>query len=264
MASDGRNLPLKVPRLALLLWTCAWGIIGGSVGLNSVIKRNQLVSRIKKTVSGLLSNVKMNIDTHDLEDSGIVLAVGCAVLAAISFLWILLLLWDIFRFRKNSNSTRVPISTRSLPLQWISLAFMSIWLFACLIPVTYYAAHGSATTTAFLNGQQLPASFVQTASASLGIKANYWSMKFVRIQIIPPWFTWASCVITTVVLFLASKRRSGSDSTHAFSGDRASETEKHAGDHSPISPNSPIDKVAEHHHEHAHAPETRTGTEPAV
>lgn len=73
-----------------------------------------------------------------------------------------------------------------------------------------------------------------------------------RIQIIPPWFTWASCLITTVVLFLASQRRSGSDSTHAISGDRASKDtgmeEKHAGE---LSPTSPTDKVADQYQEHA-------------
>jgi len=258
MAQDGRNLPLKVPRLALLFWTWCWGIVGGSVGLNSVIKRNQLVARIKNTVSSVLSTIKINIDTHDLEDSGIMLAIGCTLLAVIASLWLGLLLLDILKSRRNSNSsnTKVPLSTRTLPLQWMSLAFMSVWLIACLIPVTYYAAHSGAKTTAFNGDQPLPDSFVQTASASLGVKPDYWSMNFVRIQIIPPWFTWASCVITTVVLFLASNRRSGSDSTHAISGagDRTSKDtgmeEKHAGDFSPI---SPVDKA---HHEHVH------GTQP--
>lgn len=242
MAQDGRNLPLKVPRLALLLWTWCWGIIGGSVGLNSVIKRNQLVARIKATLAGISSSARVNINTHDLEDSGIVLAVGCTVLAVITSLWLGLLLLDLAK--KNSNNTKAPISTRTLPLQWMSLGFMSVWLLACLIPVTYYAAQGGAKTTAFVGDMQLPESFVQLASNSLGVKPDYWSMNFVRIQIIPPWFTWASCVITTVVLFLASKRRSGSDSTHAFSDERAS-IEK-PGDFSPM---SPTDKV---HHDHVH------------
>lgn len=102
--------------------------------------------------------------------------VGCTVLSVIASLWLGLLLLDMLR--KNSNSTKAPISTRTLPLQWMSMAFMSIWLIATLIPVTYYAAQGGAKTTASVGDTQLPDSFVQTTSAALGVKPDYWSLHF--------------------------------------------------------------------------------------
>lgn len=63
----------------------------------------------------------------------------------------------------------------------MSLAFMSVWLIACLVPVTYYAAQGAAKTTASANGTQLPDAFVQTISASLGVNPEYWSLDFGEI-----------------------------------------------------------------------------------
>jgi hypothetical protein len=73
---------------------------------------------------------------------------------------------------------KTTVSTRTLSLQWASLAFMSVWLLACAIPVTFIAVTGSATVTAFLGGSQLPAAVVAAQASSLGVDPAYWSNGF--------------------------------------------------------------------------------------
>jgi hypothetical protein len=84
---------------------------------------------------------------------------------------------------------------------------MTIWLLACNIPVTMAAVNGSATVTAFLGGRQLPDSVVASTQRSLGADPAYWSNGYVHLQIIPPWITFAFTLITTIVTFVASRKR---------------------------------------------------------
>jgi hypothetical protein len=211
----------------LLTLTWALAILGGCVGLNSIIKRNQQVARIKHTVEP--SHITLTVDTWDLLRSGVVLSVGCTVLSVVANIWQLLLLRDMRR--KNQPSSRQPISTRTLPYQWMSLAFLSIWILACEIPVTIFAATRSAKTTAFLGGQQLPASIVAATQAQLGEDPHYWAQHYVRLQIIPPWFAFLLAAITAVVSFMASRRRGTiTSSKHSVVGSDANPGE------------SPIDK----------------------
>lgn len=55
---------------------------------------------------------------------------------------------------------------------------MSVWLIACIIPVTYIALTGSATVTAFLGGRQLPDAVVAAQALSIGVDPAYWSNGF--------------------------------------------------------------------------------------
>jgi len=181
------------------------GILGGCVGLNSIIKRNQQVARIKHTVEA--THITLQVDTWDLLRSGVVLAVGCTVLAVVANIWQLLLFRDMRRSKSQPSARQQPLSTRTLPIQWMSLTFMSIWILACEIPVTKFAATGAAKTKAFLGGQQLPDSIVSATQAQLGEDPAYWAQGYVRLQIIPPWFAFAFAAITAVVSFMASRRR---------------------------------------------------------
>lgn len=142
----------------------------------AIFRRNQQVAAIKHEVAPL--GITLHVDTWDLLRPGIVLAVGCAVLAVVLSIWILFIALDLWRSKSVANITKQPISTRSLPLQWMSLAFMSLWLFACNIPVTKAAAEGSAKTTAFLLGNQLPQSMVDRTEQQLGVNPEYWAQGY--------------------------------------------------------------------------------------
>ncbi|PVF95237.1 hypothetical protein CPB86DRAFT_688824, partial [Serendipita vermifera] len=168
-------LPLKFPRLVTLSLANAFGVIGGSVGLNSIIKRNQAVALIKHEVAPL--GIKLTVDTWDLLRSGVVLAVGCTILGVVTSAWLSLLFLDIFKSKKSSNitfaSSKLPISTRTLSWQWMSLAFMTVWILACDIPVIYIAVNNSAKTIAYLGSTQLPHSVVEARERTLGVNPAY-------------------------------------------------------------------------------------------
>ncbi|KIM33073.1 hypothetical protein M408DRAFT_326733 [Serendipita vermifera MAFF 305830] len=196
-------LPLKAPRLGLLFLTWCFGVIGGSVGLNAVVKRNIQVANTQALVAA--SGIVVNIDTSSLLNPGIVLTVGCTVLAIVASIWLGLLLLDM---RKSASAvSKEPISTRTLPLQWMSLAFMAVWIFACAVPATLTAVNGEAKVTAFSRGAQLPDALVAATERSLGVDPAYWSNDFVRLQTIPPWIALGFAIITTIVTFVASGKR---------------------------------------------------------
>jgi len=183
--------------------------MGGSVGLNAVVKRNQQVARVKHEVAA--QHVTLSVDTWDLLRSGIVLGTGCIVLSLVATVWQFLLFRDIRN--KGQSSSVQPLSTRTLLFQWISLGFMSIWLLASEIAVTKIAVTSGAKTTAYLDGQQLPEAAVQATQTQLGVNPAYWAQGFVRLQVIPPWVAFGLAAATTVVSFIAWKRTAAIDSS---------------------------------------------------
>ncbi|KAG8805350.1 hypothetical protein FRC17_005555 [Serendipita sp. 399] len=199
------NIPLKVPRLVSLTLAWAFGCLGGAVGVNAIVKRNQEVSHVKGLVAAL--HITLWVDTWDLLRAGIVLAVGCAVLAVVASIWIGLILLDSSKSSSSSSSAR-PLSTRLLTAEWASLAFMTVWLLACNIPVTKTAVNGRVHTRAFLpTGVELSQAAVATTERSFGINSAYWSRDYIHLQIIPPWFAFLFALVATVVSFLASRRK---------------------------------------------------------
>jgi len=202
-------LPLKHTRLVLLTLTWALAVVGGSVALNAVVKRNQQVARVKHEVAA--QHVTLSVDTFDLLRSGIVLAAGCVLLTLASSLWQFLLFRDI-RNKEQSSSVQ-PLSTRTLRYQWISLGFLSIWILACEIAVTKIAVTSGAKTTAYLDGQQLPEAAVEATQTQLGVNPAYWAQGYVRLQVIPPWVAFGLAAVTTVVSFIAWKRAAAIDSS---------------------------------------------------
>jgi hypothetical protein len=90
--------------------------------------------------------------------------------------------WQFLLFRdirnKNLSSSVQPLSTRTLRLQWISLAFLSIWILACDVAATKIAVTNGAKTTAYLDGQQLPEAAVQATQTQLGVNPAYWAQSY--------------------------------------------------------------------------------------
>ncbi|CAG8729852.1 9331_t:CDS:1, partial [Acaulospora colombiana] len=105
--------------------------------------------------------------------------VGCAVVGIVSLAALSLLLFDMFKGRGSSNltatSSKLPISTRTLGLQWMALGFMTVWILACNIAVTYIAVNNEAKTTAYLGGRQLSQALVEARERQLGVNPAYWS-----------------------------------------------------------------------------------------
>ncbi|CAE6536807.1 unnamed protein product [Rhizoctonia solani] len=198
------SLPLRTPRLFLLGLTWALGVIGAAAGLNAIVKRNDQVATIKQAVAAL--RITVFVDTNDLLRSGIVLAVGCLLLAIVTSIFIGLLVLDSLKPPSAS-----PISTRTLGFQTGLLAFLTVWIFACIVAVTKFAATGSAAVTAYTGGVRVPDSLVHATEARLGFSRVYWDQLYVRILTIPPWITFLFALITTIVSFVASGKRAATE-----------------------------------------------------
>ncbi|KAI0049334.1 hypothetical protein FA95DRAFT_1489479 [Auriscalpium vulgare] len=188
------NAPLKAHRLVALALCWAFGVVGGSVGLNGLIKGNQAKARIRKSVP---AGVTVNIDTNNIYHAGVVLTTLCtliSVLASVFFVATLL-------------SGRRPLATRTLPLQAGILAFCALWLLPTQIAYTVFFANDTSGVTAFLGSLQLPPSIIQAAQEAEGVTPVYRKLYYLRLVAVLPWFTWLFTVIAAGVLFAAARRR---------------------------------------------------------
>lgn len=158
------TVPLKFPRLVSLFFLACFGVVGMCVGINALAKSNQQKDFLRKNAP---SGATVNIDTSDVVASGTVITVACGLLALTSFLIFVPLL-----LLPKGASTRA-LSTRTLPIQTSILGFLTIWLFATLIPFTDFVATRQAKVTAFLGSVQLPQSIIQAAQKQLGVTGVY-------------------------------------------------------------------------------------------
>lgn len=162
-------------RLAALALSCAWGIIAMSTGINALAKSDAQKRALKHDVPAA---VAVRIDTDDVLDAGIVVTVVCALVALISFLALLHALVFRLRIAKRSPDHRAdtwhPLHTRHAPRAGaFALAFLSVWLFATLVPFTDFVANRSAKVTASLGGTPLSPQEIQTYQDALGLTSVY-------------------------------------------------------------------------------------------
>ncbi|EIM83785.1 uncharacterized protein STEHIDRAFT_100777 [Stereum hirsutum FP-91666 SS1] len=199
------SVPMRTLRLAALFMSFAFGVIGGSVGLNALIKSNQEHTTVNRAAAALSATI--TIDDKDVFDSGIVLTTVCALIALLSLIYFLLTLLSRPSSSSHPTSTPPPLGTRTLPLQSLSLAFCALWLFATQIAFTDFVANREAGISATIGGQQVPESFLQAAEAQLGVTGVYRRIHYLRLLAILPWFAILFTSIAAVILFLASRRR---------------------------------------------------------
>jgi len=190
------------PRLISLSLAFAFSFISGSVGLNALIKSNQQKSAIRKD---LPAGTSVNVNDNDVFRSGVVITTISALIVVLSFIYILMLL--LSRRKDTASSRLTRLSERSLPFQWISLAFCAVWLFATQIPFTHFFATRSAQVHAFVGNVEIPPSFVQTVQNQLGLTSVYKKIGYLRLLAILPWFAFLFTTIAAGVCFLASRRR---------------------------------------------------------
>ncbi|THU87382.1 hypothetical protein K435DRAFT_762643 [Dendrothele bispora CBS 962.96] len=184
--------PLKVPRLVALFFSFAWGVIAAGVSISADVKSNQQKSLLQQLIP---QGTSLDLDTSDVFSTGTVITVVSLLIAVLSLTYLVLLLF-------------VPAtSTRTLPIQWISLTFLAVWLFAVQIPFTVFFANRSAGVRVFAGNVQVPDSIVQPLENSFGVTPVYRHIDYLRLVAILPWFTFLFTTIAAIVSFSASRRR---------------------------------------------------------
>lgn len=154
-------------RLAALALSCAWGIIAMSTGINALAKSNDQKRTLKHDVPAAVS---VRIDTDDVIRSGIVLTVVCGLIALVSFL---ALLHALISHPKHDRRAVHPPRAGAF-----ALAFLSVWLFATLVPFTDFVATRAAKVTASLGDTPLSPAEIQAYQNALGLTSVYHKLSY--------------------------------------------------------------------------------------
>ncbi|KAG7095269.1 hypothetical protein E1B28_006042 [Marasmius oreades] len=193
--------PLRLPRLISLFLALSWGIIAGSVGLNALIKSNQSKSKLRRL---LPANTRLDVDTDDAFQSGVVITTVSALIVVLCTIYIVLLGSS---FSKNPRLARVSKASDSiLFIQWVTLAFCAAWLFATQIPFTVFFANNSAKVRASIGSFTFSQDEITVFERLLGVSPVYRNIDYLRLLAILPWFTILFTAIAAVICFLASRR----------------------------------------------------------
>ncbi|KAJ6551136.1 hypothetical protein B0H19DRAFT_995614 [Mycena capillaripes] len=188
-------LPLKFPRLITLFLAWAWSLISLAIGINAFVKSNKDKNGIKDEVP---APTTISIDTNDVFQAGAVVTTISVLILVLSTLYIGLMVVDA--------NARSGISTRTLPLQYLSLGFLAVWLFATEIPVSLFVSTRSAKVSASIDGIMLPNNVIKTVERALHAKTRYKDFSYLKLLAILPWFTFIFTVAAALVAFLASSR----------------------------------------------------------
>ncbi|KAJ6598189.1 hypothetical protein DFH09DRAFT_1356521 [Mycena vulgaris] len=208
--SPNSVIPFKFARLVSLFLAWAFAVISLGVGINAFVKSNQDKSEIRDQVP---PPTTVSIDTNDVFQSGVVVTTISALIVVLCTLFLGLLFLD--------SSRRSGLSTRTLVLQYLTLGFLVVWLFATQIPLTLFVATRSVKVEAFIDGIKLPDKFVTTIERALGAKTKYSSYDYLKLLAILPWFTLFFTFIAVVVTFVASlhaRRHVSSNNVAPISG----------------------------------------------
>ncbi|KAJ7234755.1 hypothetical protein B0H12DRAFT_1327617 [Mycena haematopus] len=188
-------IPFKFPRIITLFLAWAWSIISLAVGINAFIKSNRDKNRLKNQVP---PPATISINTNDVFRAGVVVTVISGLILVLTTVYIVL---------------TVTISARTLRLQYISLAFLAVWLFAAQIPVSLFVATRSAKVSAFIDGFPISDGVLQTIEQAIGAKTAYKDFNYLKLVAILPWFTFLFTLAAAIVIFLASSRSRSKAST---------------------------------------------------
>ncbi|KAJ7677853.1 hypothetical protein DFH06DRAFT_561709 [Mycena polygramma] len=202
-------VPLKFPRLLTLFLAWAWSLISLAIGINAFVKSNRDKNRIKAQVP---PPTDISINTSDVFAAGVVVTVISALILLLTTLYLAFLLLDHRRGRTTQPSstsgfsTRPSTSTRTLTIQYATLGFLAVSLFATQVAVSVFVAKRSARVGASINGVPLPANVLKTVERALNAKTRYRDFGYLKLLAILPWFTFLFTVIAAVTAFLAARR----------------------------------------------------------
>ncbi|KAI0366031.1 hypothetical protein BV20DRAFT_698427 [Pilatotrama ljubarskyi] len=192
------NVPYRIARLASLFLTFAFGVIGFAMGINALVKSNNQKDLVKREAP---LGAQVDVNTDDIFDVGCVVTAVCAALAVVSLASLALLL-----FARSTTASNVPLSTRTLPIQALLLSFLTIWLFASLVPMTDFVANREAKVTATLGGVQLQPSVIKAVEQSLGVTSVYHEIDYLRLAVILPWIAFLFAAISSALSLAAARR----------------------------------------------------------
>ncbi|KAH9922124.1 uncharacterized protein B0H18DRAFT_844676, partial [Fomitopsis serialis] len=174
-------------RLAALALSFAFGIVALSTGINALAKSSDQKRTLKKDVPSVAS---VTINTNDVLSSGIVVTVVCALIALVSFLSIVHALFFRLRIVKRNpdGNSWGALHTRHAPRAGAAaLAFLSVWLFATLVPFTDFVANRSAKISANIGGVPLSAGDIQAYQAAFGLTSVYHKLGYLVAGTVLPW-----------------------------------------------------------------------------
>ncbi|KAH9963694.1 hypothetical protein BGW80DRAFT_822084 [Lactifluus volemus] len=192
--------PLKKQRLIALAVSLVSCIIGGSIGLNALIKSNQAQIDIQAKVP---SGVTVHLDNGDIYTTGIIVSAACAIIALLAAISILVtVVWP-------------ESATRFLKTQWIIINSFNMTLLTNQIIYTVYFANNRAKITAFRDGVKLPPETAQAIVTATGQSTKYSKQHPALLLAHFGWFSVLFTAILVVILFVATRRR---DKTRATSG----------------------------------------------
>ncbi|KAH9970021.1 hypothetical protein BGW80DRAFT_1461640 [Lactifluus volemus] len=204
--------PLKKQRLIFLSLSLLWCIIGGSIGLNGLIKlwswSNQARTDIQE---GAPSGVIVHVNILGIFVNGVVITAACAIIALLAAISILVtVVWP-------------ESATRSLKAQ---AGFFNTFNMAVLsneIVYTAMLATNRAQITAFLDGVELSPQAVQLLITATGQSYKYSEQHPAVLLAIFPWIPVLFTSILVVILYVAARRR---DRPHATLGRSSPDSEK--------------------------------------
>ncbi|KAF8900707.1 hypothetical protein CPB84DRAFT_1918492, partial [Gymnopilus junonius] len=168
--------PLRTARLLTLGLAWCFAVISGSIGLNALIKSNQQKSHLRK----LGAPATVDIDTHDIFDSGVVATVASALIAVLISIFVL----GAYIPRTKS------LSSQPRTLRWQALTLSLVWLmlFGSMIPYMVFFVNRQASVKAFIGTTQLPDSLVQGVEKASGQTGVYKDIHYLKLSAILPWF----------------------------------------------------------------------------
>ncbi|KAF8176333.1 hypothetical protein K438DRAFT_1682002 [Mycena galopus ATCC 62051] len=194
-------IPLKFPRLISLFLAWAWSLISLAIGINAFVQSNKDKNHIRNQVP---APTVISINTNDIFQAGAVVTAVSVIILVLTTMYIVLMVVDA--------NARSGISTRTLPLQYISLGLFTLWLFATEIPVSLFVSTRSAKVSASIDGFNIPSGVLGTLEQALGAQTAYKDFSYLKLLAILPWFTVLFTLAATIVSFLASFNARGNTS----------------------------------------------------
>ncbi|KAF8186074.1 hypothetical protein K438DRAFT_1973449 [Mycena galopus ATCC 62051] len=196
-------VPLKFPRLISLFLAWAWSLISIAMGINAFVQANKKKNDIRSQVPAYIPTsfldalIAISINTNDIVHASVVAAAVAALILVLTTIYIALMVVD--------SNGRSGISTRTLSVQYISLGFLALALFATEIPETLFVFERSAKVSVSIGGFSIPSNILSIVEQALGAQTAYKSFSSLKLFAILSWVTVFFTFVAAIVSFLASR-----------------------------------------------------------
>ncbi|KZT02846.1 uncharacterized protein LAESUDRAFT_729817 [Laetiporus sulphureus 93-53] len=192
---------LHTTRLLSLVLSFAFGIVALSTSIDALAKSNRQKATLRREAAKLSSSITVDIDTHDVFASGVVVTVVSGLIALVSFLAL------AHAALARARPSKAAAAARTVPLFSAHLlAFLALWLFATIVPFTDFVANREAKITAYLGSTPLSASTIQSEENALGLTPVYHKLGYLVTGAILPWFTFLFASTSAGLSYLAARR----------------------------------------------------------